>query len=479
MDTTTAASPSVSRPTAMRIALLLCLGVVVLGSVRFARFDWSGIPLERGKAVQERVVSDSCTEYIRPYTTSSGRVISPVTVDEQQYLSMVALFSGTPRSELHVTCVLAPFAARPALPYAASMLPFDEAVSIGLVNLTMTLIATWAVVFSLRAQGFGARQVGLVAALFALSWNTLFFSSAILVDSGVVAVVAVCWWALAARRPWWVPLLLLVSYPIKETTALLILPPLVAWVVGEVRARRCSREAGVVLVAAAVVASLLSLGVSTMWFLDSDATWELAPTIGSVVGNVLAPLGLVTFLAGTAPLYVPALLSIRDSWRADGLRAVALDPAAVGVGVTLAMLAWVALAADLSSRFSWVGTPYAATLRCRLVRAWPPGGVARRVGAPPIAPVGMTAAATSSAEHRAAGEESCPRGQQQSSASLRTCRRVAVADRAAPRTSVVVSRATGGPPPGSSPVRAPARWPRGGAPRSPQERSTCPPGRHP
>lgn len=362
MTRTTATSQGVSGRTAVKVALVLSLGVLLLASIRFARFDWTGIPLERGRAVQERVVSSECTEYIRPYTTSSGRTISPVSVDDQQYLSMVDLFSGTPRDELHVTCLLAPFTNRPALPWVAAMLPFDEAVSLGLVNLAMTLVATWAVVFTLRAQGVGVRATAMVGALFAISWNTLFFSSAMLVDAGVVALVAVGWLLLALRRPWWVAALLLASYPLKETAALLLLPPLVAWLAHEVVEGRRSKASAAACAAAAVLASVASYVAASVWFLDSDATWELAPSIGSFVNNVLAPVGVVTFLAGTAPLYVPALLRMRDRLRDVGWRTVAVEPAVVGVLVTLALLFWVTLAADLSSRFAWVGAPFAASL---------------------------------------------------------------------------------------------------------------------
>lgn len=382
MTSSTATPPKVSGSTAVRIALVLTLGVLVLASVRFARFDWTGIPLERGKAVQERVVSETCTEYIRPYTTASGRTISPVSVDEQQYLSMVDLFSGTPREELHVTCLLAPFTSRPALPWIASLLPFDEAVSLGLVNLAMTLAATWAVVFTLRAQGIGARAVALVGALFAISWNTLFFSSAILVDAGVVALVALSWLLLALRRPWWVPVLLLASYPLKETAALLILPPLATWLAREVVEGRRSRAAAFACLGAGTAASVLSFLVASTWFLDSDATWELSPSLGSFVNNVLAPVGLVTFLVGTVPLYLPALLRTRDRARAEGWRPVLADPAVVGVAVTLVLLAWVTLAADLSSRFAWVGAPFAASLAAVWFETGRPGawlaGLGRR-----------------------------------------------------------------------------------------------------
>ncbi len=362
MTRTTATPQQVSGRTTLQIALLCSLGLLLVASVRFARFDWTGLPLARGRAVQERVVSEDCTEYIRPYTTSAGRTISPLSVDDQQYLSMVDLFSGTPREDLHVTCLLAPFTNRPALPWLASLLPFDEAVSLALVNLAMTLIATWAIVFTLRAQGAGARAIALVGALFAISWNTLFFSSAILVDAGVVALVAVSWLLMAIRRPWWVAALLVVSYPLKETAAVLVLPVLAAWLWSEVTQGRRSRSSAVACLGAGVAASALSFLVASRWFLDSDATWELSPSIGSFVNNVLAPVSLVTFLLGTAPLYLPALLRIRDRLRGEGWRPVVLDPAVVGVVVTLALLGWVTLAADLSSRFAWVGAPFAATL---------------------------------------------------------------------------------------------------------------------
>lgn len=362
MTRSTPTPQKVSVSTAVTIALVCSIGLLLVASVRFARFDWTGLPLERGKAVQERVVSADCTELIRPYTTSSGRTISPVSVDDQQYLSMVAYFSGTPRADLHVDCFLAPFTNRPALPWLAAQLPFDEAVSIGLVNLAMTLIATWAIVFTLRAQGMGARVIAAVGLLFAVSWNTLFFSSAILVDAGVVALVAVSWLLLALRRPWWVAALLLVSYPLKETAAVLVLPVLAVWLWQEVAAGRRARGAAVACGGAAVAAAAVSFLVASTWFLDSDATWELSPSLGSFVNNVLAPVSLVTFVLGTAPLYLPALLEVRSRVRRRGWRPVAADPAVVGVAVTLALLAWVTLAADLSPRFAWVGAPFAASL---------------------------------------------------------------------------------------------------------------------
>ncbi len=133
---------------AVRIAVVLSLLVILLASVRFARFDWSGLPLDRQPTTVVREVSDDCVERIEPYETSSGRTISPVTVDEEQYLSMVAFFRGTPADELAVTCQLDPFVRRGATPWIAHLLPGDEGVALGVVNLLSVLVATWATVFA-------------------------------------------------------------------------------------------------------------------------------------------------------------------------------------------------------------------------------------------------------------------------------------------------------------------------------------------
>ncbi len=348
--------------TAALIALALSVAVLLLGSVRFARFDWSGLPLARGPVDQERVVSADCTEHIRPYVTSSGRTISPMTVDEQQYMSIVRLMDGTPEADLHISCLLAPFTNRPVMPWLASKLPVDEAVGLGLVNLAMTQIATWAVVFTLRAQGRSARSTALVGTLFAVSWNTLMFGSALLVDSGGVALVALCWLVLAVRRPWLVPVLLLVSYPLKETIALVVLGPLLAWCWGEVKEGRRTRANAAGILAAALVAAVASVPIAHLWSPDSAATWPLSPSLGALINNLLSPIGLVTFVIGVAPLFLPALLVIRDRLRSTSSIETLVDPAVVGVLLTAVLVLWVTMAADLSSRFAWVGTPFAASL---------------------------------------------------------------------------------------------------------------------
>lgn len=354
--------PGFKTSTAVWIALLLSAGVLLVGSVRFARYDWSGLPLARGPISQERVVSAECTEHIRPYVTSSGRTISPMTVDEQQYLSIVRHLDGTPVDDLHVSCLLAPFTNRPLMPWLASLLPVDEAFGLGVVNMGMTLVATWAIVFTLRAQGRNVRSTALVGALFALSWNTLMFGSGLLVDSGGVALVALCWLAVATRRPWWVPALLLLSYPLKETIALVVLGPLAAWCWEEVRQHRRTRVSGSILVGTAMLAAVVAVPLARLWAPQSMATWPLSPSGGALINNLLSPIGLVTFLLGVGPLFVPALLVLRRRVVARGVVEVVRDPAAVGIGLTMLLVLWVTLAADLSPRFAWVGAPFAASL---------------------------------------------------------------------------------------------------------------------
>ena len=360
---------------AVRIALVLSLLIILLASVRFARFDWSGLPLDRQPTTVVREVSDDCVERIEPYETSSGRTISPVTVDEEQYLSMVAYFRGTPAAELAVTCQLDPFVRRAATPWIAHLLPGDEGVALGMVNLLSVLVATWATVFALRAQRHHPRVIAVVGALFAIGWNTFFFGGALLTDAGGLALVAVSWLALCVRRPWWVWPVLLVSYPVRETAALVVLGVVAAWTLTELRAARARpgfgpRSAAAILApfVAAITAALASVVVARAWFLAGEATWNLGPSIAAFTNNLFGPVGIASFLVATVPLFLPALLATRDRVRADGVAAALTEPAVVGVVLTAGLCAWVSLAADLSPRFAWVGFPFAASLAATYFR---------------------------------------------------------------------------------------------------------------
>ncbi len=361
---------------AVRIAVVLSLLIILLASVRFARFDWSGLPLDRQPTTVVREVSDDCVERIEPYETSSGRTISPVTVDEEQYLSMVAFFRGTPADELAVTCQLDPFVRRGATPWIAHLLPGDEGVALGVVNLLSVLVATWATVFALRAQRHHPRVIAVVGALFAIGWNTFFFGGALLTDAGGLALVAVSWLALCMRRPWWVWPVLLVSYPVRETAAVVVLGVVAAWTLTELRAararpgfrpsvHRCDPRP---VRGGGRAAALASVAIARAWFLEGEATWNLGPSISAFTNNLFGPVGIASFLVATVPLFLPALLATRDRVRTDGFATALTEPAVVGVLLTAGLCAWVSLAADLSPRFAWVGFPFAASLAATYFR---------------------------------------------------------------------------------------------------------------
>ena len=69
--------PRVDRVMFVRIGLVLTAVALLLGSVQFARYDWTGVPIQRAPAELDRTISAECHERIRPFTTSSGRTISP------------------------------------------------------------------------------------------------------------------------------------------------------------------------------------------------------------------------------------------------------------------------------------------------------------------------------------------------------------------------------------------------------------------
>lgn len=358
------------------VLLCLCLSVVamLLGSVRFGRHDWTGLTLEQQPVTDVRVVSDECIERIRPYVADDGRVIGPISVDQQQYLSMVDLYRGTPRSELQANCLLGPFVDRAAVPWLAAQLPFDQGEAVAIVNLLFFLVAVWATVFAVRARGASRRALVLVGILFVVNWNTLLFSSSLLLDVAAVGVIALAWLLIVLGRPAPVVLLLLVSYPVKETVPVVVLLVFGAFLADGVRRGARTRANGAAWMVAASCAAACSF-LSIRALLDTDATWQVAPTLGALAHNFLTPTSLATLAIASIPLFLPAMLELAARRRVEPLRAVMTEPAAVGVAATVGLCVWVSLSADLSPRFVWVGFPFAATLAA----AWIDGGGGSRL----------------------------------------------------------------------------------------------------
>lgn len=350
-----------STRTLIAIGVVLTLLFALLGSVRFARFDWTGVQFSRAPERVEEQISPECTEIIQPYETSSGRTISPVVVDEQQYMALVQYYRGTPLEDLQVVCLYDPFTYRSGTAWLAHWLPFDEAVSISLVNSALVVLALWLMLVVLVVQGRSPTVVALTGALFALGWNGFYFATGLLADPALLAVVTLGWFLLVLRRPWWLVPLLAVAYPIKESAGILVLVA-AAWAYQEHREGRRSRQqlVGYVVTCAAVfVASVL------IWrrvLPEAGASWNVLPGLGPIGHNLSDPVGVASFVIGVAPLAVPALLRYRRLVSELGWVAATSRPEVVGLLLGLGLTGWTIITADMSPRHFWVAFPFAASL---------------------------------------------------------------------------------------------------------------------
>jgi hypothetical protein len=228
----------------------------------------------------------------------------------------------------------------------------------------MTLLGLWFMLLALRAQRFSARTILVVGAVVAVSWNVLFFGTAVLVDSGVVAAIALCWYLLAIRRPWFVWPVLLVGYPLKETVGIVV-PVILVWAWTEYRAGRQALVSAGAPAAAAAVAFVVGVGVWRQVLPASDAAWPVTPDISNFLHNVGDVISLGAFVVGAGVLLVPALLAYRRSARADGWFRALVDPAVIGVFTAFGICFWSFITVDLTPRLFWIGFPFAATLAAR------------------------------------------------------------------------------------------------------------------
>jgi hypothetical protein len=344
--------------------LVLTLAVLVIGSVRFARYDWHGLPLDRAPMERDVRVSPDCLEKIRPYVTESGREIGPIVVDEQQYLALVAYYRGVPRDQLQAECLYDPFTNRSGMSWVAHWLPFEEGLSLGIVNLGAMVVATWFVLAALRAQGFDPRVVLAVSALFAIGWNTFYFSSGLLIEPGVLALISLAWWLLSIRRPWFLLPILLLGYPLKETIGILV-PVTAAWAWQEHRAARRGGRDAIALSVAAAACFVIGVAFWRGALPQPDVAWEVTPDLSAVVHNLTEVVSLASFLIGVVPLYGPAVLQFVRMVRSEGWLRSAVDPAVVGAVLAAGIGGWSFITVDFTPRVVWIGFPFAATLTAR------------------------------------------------------------------------------------------------------------------
>jgi hypothetical protein len=357
---TSTANPTTRRNLVL-IGVVLSLAAVLLGSIRFARYDWTGIPIDRAPTTSERQVGPDCLEQIRPYTTESGRVIEPIVVDEQQYLDLVQYYRGVDRADLQSVCLYDPFTNRSGMSWIAHWWPVEEGLAIALTNVVMLLAGIWLVLAAMRAQRLPPRAIALAGAIYAVSWNTFYFGSGLLIETGIVAAIALCWYLLQKRWVWFIWPILLLGYPIKETIGIMV-PVMWAWSWKEFRAGRSSALAAALPSAAATVA----FGVGVLGWRrllpEPDASWEVLPDLADVVNNLTDVVSLGSFAVGVLPLLVLAFLRWGQLRREDGWIESLLDPAVIGVVVTLGICSWSFITVDLTPRLFWMAYPFAATL---------------------------------------------------------------------------------------------------------------------
>ena len=344
----------------IRIGVALTLAFMVIGSVRFARFDWTHLPLQRAPLTAERQVGP-CLEKIKPYVTESGRVIKPVVVDEMQYLALVEHFRGVPDDQLQVTCLYDPFTFRSAMSWIAHWLPFDEALSLGVTNSFMTALGLWIVLLTLREQRFSERAILAAGVVYTVSWNVFYFGTNILIDSGVVAALALCWYLLAKGKPWLTLPVVAFGYPLRDTFGIILLV-LWAWCWKEHRENGRSLPAAFGPAIAATVLFVVSVKFWRGFLPTPAAAWDVTPDVGAVLSNLGDPIGLLSFAVGSVPMLLPAYFVYRRSARENGWWQPLLDPATVGVIMALGISGWTVLTVDLTPRMFWIGFPFAASL---------------------------------------------------------------------------------------------------------------------
>jgi len=371
----------VSRKGFLLVGALLTLAALALGSVRFARADWTGIPLDRWPdGMQLRVGPARCHEDIPPYTTETGRVIHGLVVDEEQYLSIVELRRGVPRDELAAKCLYSPFTDRPAVTWIAHFIPGDEGVALSAVNLVMMVAAVWALLAAIRAAGVGPFALAVAGTLAVVNFNTLMSGSGLLIEPPALLFAALAWWFLQRRREWLLVPLIFFAVAFKEPLVVLLIP-IWLWARAE-RSRGRAASATWLPALASTVALAAGAFAAMRWSTPADATWPANINLSLLLGNLTDPVGIVAFALATVPLGLPAFLRIRDMRREQHaepdvrhpLLATLLDPAVAGVAVAVVLCVYAAATADLSPRIAWVGFPFAATLAAQ----W----VDRRVGSP-------------------------------------------------------------------------------------------------
>ena len=258
-------------------------------------------------------------------------------------------------------CLYDPFTFRSGMSWIAHWLPFEEGLALGVTNTVFLLVAIGLVLLTLKAQGFSPRVILAAGALFAIGWNPFFFGTAVLVDSGVLAAIALCWYLLVIKRPWFVWPILLLGYPLKETVGIVV-PVILVWAWVEYRAGRRSLVSAAAPAIAATIAFVVGVAFWRQALPTAAAAWPVTPDVGNIIHNAGDIIGLASFVVGAGPLLI---ISALRYWRVKGRQGwiqAAIDPAVVGVVVALGICGWSFITVDLTPRIFWIGFPFATSL---------------------------------------------------------------------------------------------------------------------
>ena len=351
------------------IKVVLTLLLVLIGGLRFARMDLLG-------------TSFFAEDRYYTFESDGGRTVEHLNIDISQYLSMVEDFRGVERAfykqepypefadePTATKGPVAPFINRPALPYLASLLPFDSPESFATVNLLLVVLGLWALFDALRVKGYSAKAQFLGGLLYVIALPVLVFASSLYIDGGTVGLLMIGYWLIVRR--WWpaVVVFLPLSYTAKEV--LILLAPVAAM---EWRAAgRSFRQPAFIVGALVSVVGWLVVGRAVQAAAPEPVMlYTVAPKLSTFLFNLGSLKSTLFFAIGMAPVVVPALLEIWRMQRESGWRSLLDGPASpdvVGFALVVLLNLYSIVSTDLTLRTGWLVWPFAVSLACRWVDA--------------------------------------------------------------------------------------------------------------
>lgn len=349
----------------LRVIVLVgfTLAIVILGGLRFGRADVAG-------------TSFFATDEYYTWTTDDGRFIDHLNIDISQYLAMVEDYRGVDgafeKQEAYPAFEATggaykgpvdPFTSRVALPWVASLLPFDASYAFAAVNLALLTIGLWFLVDALAVSGRSPAAQAVGAALYTFALPVVVFASSLFIDGGVVGFLVIGYWLMVKRWWWALALFFPVSYLVKE--ALLVLAPAAIWA-WRTSGHRFGDRRFIIGAAASALGVVAAAGWVSAMAPDPVFSFTVLPTWNYIRWNLTNVTSAVFFVVGMAPVVVPALLATRDLTAGPGGIGAALrsasGPDLVGFASVVLMNLYSVISTDLTLRTGWLLWPFAIAL---------------------------------------------------------------------------------------------------------------------